>query len=218
MKSSLSGMLSVFATLSLFGCASFPETLEARHVESNDVLTLARDEILIFGRILFTENGKSMAPYGFAKPMWQLMTPEIVQTPGKPAEKRKILPLLGTERDGVFRYVIPAGRYAITHVQPLGYTPMIDPAVEFAAREAGQAYYLGDLEVDIDAWSWLGGLWGNYITRIRRVEVVDRFDEVRDLLLQNASESIPAKKALLAPITGSLPDLREQYVPPIIHK
>ena len=58
-----SSILSILATLCLFGCASFPETLSARRVEPGDTLVLDQKEILIFGRILFTENGKSKIPY-----------------------------------------------------------------------------------------------------------------------------------------------------------
>jgi len=213
-----SAILSIVATLHLFGCASFPETLSARRAEPGDALDLNPEEILIFGRILFTENGKNKIPYGLSKPLWQITTLESEQVPGEPVEKRRIIPFLSTGKDGAFRYVIPAGRYAVTHVVPLYYTPMIDPAVGFEAGEPGHAYYLGDLEVDFASWSWLGGLWGNYITRIKHLEVVDRFDEVRDLFLRDFPSSYLAKKALLVPIKGRLPGLKEQYVPPIIHK
>lgn len=215
-----SAILSIVATLYLFGCASFPETLSARRIEPGNAFVLNSKEIVIFGRILFTENGMSKIPYGLSKPLWQITTPEREQAPGEPGpvEKRRVIPFLSTGKDGAFRYVIPAGRYAVTHVVPLYYTPMIDPAMEFDAGEPGYAYYLGDFEVDFDSWSWLGGLWGNYITRIRHLEVVDRFDEVRDLFLRDFPNSYLAKKALLVPIKGRQPGLKEQYVPPIIHK
>jgi hypothetical protein len=175
---------------------------------------LKQDEILIVGRILFTENGKRKVPYGLGKPCWQLMNPAS----GEQRARRKILPFLSASEDGVFAYVIPAGRYEMTHVEPFGYIPLIDPAVEFDASEAGRAYYLGDLEVDIDSSVWLGGLWGNYITRLNHLEVVDRFDEVSGQFAGIVPGSDPVRKALLTGINGRVPQFKQQFIPPIIHK
>jgi hypothetical protein len=207
----------MFALLAVSGCASLPETRNARSVEPRETPTLKRDEILVFGRILFTENGKPKAPYGLGKPLWQLATPETKPALGEQS-KRKILPFLSTRKDGVFAYVIPAGRYEITHVEPLGYLPHIDPALEFDANEPGLVYYLGDLEVDIEASIWLGGLWGNYITRINHLEVRDRHDETRAQFEGTAPGSATSRKALLFRIHGRPPQLKEQFIPPVIHK
>lgn len=214
----LPGLLIVFVTL-IAGCASLPETHKARPAVHGEPLVLKQDEILIFGRILFTENGTSKVPYGLGKPLWQLETPEPASGLTPPAEKRRILPFLGTDTDGRFAYVIPAGRYEIAHAEPLGYQPLLCPSLEFDAREPGLAYYLGDVEIDFHAWSWLGGLWGNYITRIGRVEVVDRFNAARDALAQqHAGHPERTGKALLTPIRTRQPHLIEQFVPPVIHR
>lgn len=213
-----SSLLVVFALLIVSGCTSLPETLNARSVEPGETPTLKQNEILIFGRILFTENGKSKAPYGLGKPIWQLESPEAAPALGERSEKRKILPFLSTRKDGAFAYVIPAGRYETTHVEPLGYLPHIDPALEFDANKPGLAYYLGDLEVDINASIWLGGLWGNYITRLNHMEVRDRFDEALIPFTGIIPDSVPVRKSLLTPIHGRIPHLKEQFIPPVIHK
>lgn len=211
-------LLVVFALLIASGCASLPETLNARSVEPGETPVLKQNEILIFGRILFTENGKPKAPYGLGKPIWQLDSPEAAPALGGQSERRKILPFLSTRKDGAFAYVIPAGRYQTAHVEPFGYLPHIDPALEFDAGEPGLAYYLGDLELDIDASIWLGGLWGNYIVRLNRMEVRDRFDEALIPVIGIIPGSAPARKSLLTPIHGRTPHLKEQFIPPIIHR
>lgn len=213
-----SRLLFMFAFLILSGCASAPGPISARRVEQGETLTLKRDEILIFGRILFTENGMRKEPYGLGKPAWQLMNPETKPAIGVEATKRKVLPFLSTRKDGVFAYVIPAGHYEMTHVEPFYYLPMIAPALEFHANEPGLAYYLGDLEADIDSSIWLGGLLGNYITRLKRLEVMDRFDEARGQFVGIIPGSDPIRKALLTRINGRIPQLKEQFIPPIIHK
>jgi hypothetical protein len=212
-----SGLLVLFVLLIVSGCASLPETIGAHRVEPGETVPLKQGEILVFGRILFVENGKSKMPYGLGKPYWQLMSPKGKAGIGQ-SEKRKILPFLSTREDGVFVYVIPAGRYEMSYVEPFGYIPMIDPAIEFDAAEPGQAYYLGDLEVDIDASIWLGGLWGNYITRLNSLEVKDRFDETRELAAGIVTDSDSPRKALLIPIQGRSPQMKEQFIPPVIHR
>lgn len=215
----LTGLLIVCIALAVSGCGSLPETRLAQRVQPGEAVVPKPGEILVFGRLVFTENGKPKVPYGLGKPLWQLESPAPASDPEAGTEKRRILPFLSTDADGHFAYVIPAGHYAIAHAEPRGYQPLLDPGLEFDARTAGQAYYLGDVEVDFDAWSWLGGLWGNYITRISRVEVVDRFDAARDMLVQRHTEH-PAHigKALMTPIPARPPHLFEPFVPPAIHR
>lgn len=212
-----SGLLVLFVLLIVSGCAALPETIRAHRVEPGEAVSLKQGEILVFGRILFVENGKSKMPYGLGKPHWQLMSPKDKAAIGQ-GERRKILPLLSTRADGVFVYVIPGGRYEMSHVEPFGYIPMIDPAIEFDASESGQAYYLGDLEVDIDSSIWLGGLWGNYITRLNSLEIKDRFDETRDRAAGAIADPSSIRKALLVPVQGRTPQMKEQFIPPVIHR
>jgi hypothetical protein len=215
----LPGLWLICVALVASGCASPPETRHARPALTNEPVVLQQGEILVFGRLLFTENGKSKVPYGLGKPLWQLETPKAASDSAPPTAKRTILPFLGTDKDGFFAYVIPAGHYEIAHVEPLGYTPLLRPGLEFDTRKPGRAYYLGDVEVDYDAWSWLYGLWGNHISRITRVEVVDRFDTARGTLAQRlALDPEGIDKALLTGSPGKAPQLFEPFVPPIIHR
>ena len=215
----LAGVWLVFIALVVSGCASLPETRHARPTPPDEPVVLKQGEVLVFGRLLFTENGQSKVPYGLGKPLWQLESPKPVSESAPPTTKRTILPFLSTDAEGFFAYVIPAGQYEIAHLEPLGYTPLLRPGLEFDAREPGRAYYLGDIEVDFDAWSWLGGLWGNYISRITRVEVVDRFDTTRDALTQRlARDPEHIGKALLTTPPGQSPQLFEPFVPPVIHR
>lgn len=215
----LAGVWLVFVALVVSGCASLPETRLARPALPDEPVVLQQDEILVFGRLVFTENGQSRVPYGLGKPLWQLETPKPESGSAPSTAKRTILPFLSTDAEGYFAYVIPAGQYEIAHAGPRGYTPLLRPGLEFDAREPGRAYYLGDIEVDFDAWSWLGGLWGNYISRITRVEVVDRFDATRGVLTQRlARDPERIGKALLTAPPGQSPQLFEPFVPPIIHR
>lgn len=212
-------LLAACTALIASGCASLPETQFAQRLQPGETAALKPDEILVFGRLLFTGNGKSKVPYGPAKPLWQLESAAPASGAEHTGEKRRILPFLSTDADGRFAYVIQAGHYEIAHAEPLGYQPLLEPGLEFDAREPGQAYYLGDVEVDFDAWSWLGGLWGNYVTRITRVEVVDRFGAARDAFVrEHAGHPARIEKALLTPIPAHPPHLIEQFVPPAIHR
>lgn len=193
------------------------ETHSARRLEAGDAVSLKSDEVLIFGRILFTESGESKLPYGLDRPLWQIES-MVSQTNNEPERKRRVIPFLRTDAEGNFAYVIPAGRYEISHVEPLGYVPYIDPALAFDADEPGVTYYLGDLEVDIDAWHWLGGLWGNYITRINRLQVIDRFDLTNSQFVARMPPAVFPKKALLWAIEGRQPEMKEQFIPPVIHR
>jgi hypothetical protein len=219
----LPGIVMLLASLLLTGCASVPETQFARRVDAGTVPVLGPDEVLIYGRILFIENGKSKAPYGLGKPVWSVITTQpqgavpSPETDGQPP-RRKNIPFLSTRKDGVFAYVIPAGHYEMGGLVPFYYTPFIDPAMEFDASEAGQAYCLGDLEVDYDASSWLGGLWGNYITHLNHFEVVDRCDALHGQIFSSYKLASPLRKALLTRIYGRMPGFSEQFVPPPIHR
>jgi len=196
----------LFALLALTGCTGLPETRYVRCVDSGQTPVLSPDEIVIFGRVLFIENGKNKAPYGLGKPLWQLYG-QPNQAADDQVGRRLNIPFLSTRKDGVFVYVIPAGRYAMTHVEPFYYLPQIDPALEMDVSEPGRSYDLGDLEIDIDTTSWLGGLWGNYITHLNHLEVMDRFDEFRDLTPW-ATAPDQVRKALMTRMRGRIPELK----------
>jgi hypothetical protein len=197
----------------LFGCASTVDvkSYTAQAVRDGTTITLQEDEVIIFGRILFIENGRSLVPYGFqTRPWWWLsctVPPESAT--GKPGRLWTLSPR--TRDDGTFIYVIPSGRHEIMHLSPFYYMPLILPALEFEVSTPGVAYYLGDLEVDYDATRWLGGLWGNHIKNLNYLEVVDRYDEARARLSATLGDTtgMPVQKALMTRIHGQVPGLDE---------
>jgi hypothetical protein len=209
---SLGFWLALLAVLALSGCAGLSqvEYPGARAIEPGEAASLSHDEVLVFGRILFIENGANKHPYALGKPIWQLQSPPSLPAVKEFSGKRRVIPFLSTRKDGVFAYVIPAGHYQMGHVEPLYYMPFIRPALEFSAEQPGMAYYLGDLELDIEATSWLGGLWGNYITRLNHQEVVDRFDEVVPLVASPLVMPGTARKAMMVRVRGEIPMLQKQ--------
>lgn len=206
MKLSICLLIAVLPALT--GCASLSEPFGARGLELGSKPTLSKNEVVIFGRILFIENGKRKAPYDWGKPIWQLTSPAPTSGADGQSVPHRNFPFLTTRKDAAFAYLIPAGRYEMTVLAPFYYTPLIDPALEFDASEPGKAYYLGDLEVDIDVSTWLGGLWGNYITHLNYLEVVDRLDQLEPQISELSAAGIPIRKALLTRIYGRVPELK----------
>jgi hypothetical protein len=129
----------------------------------------------------------------------------------RPLVVRRVIPFLGARPDGRFAYVIPAGRYQMSHMEPLHYMPHIDPALAFDGATPCRAYYLGDLEVDIETTSWLGGLWGDSITRLDRLELADRFDPGQGRFTGCDGGPEPVLKALLGRIPGRTSELKSNF-------
>ena len=99
----LAGIIMLLVSLHVTGCASVPETQFARRVDVGAVPMLGPDEVLIYGRILFIENGKSKAPYGLGKPLWSVITAQpqgVVSIPetGSQPPRRKNIPFLFINR------------------------------------------------------------------------------------------------------------------------
>lgn len=153
----------------LTACAEIP----SRQIPPGPEATLANDEVLIFGKIRFIQNGKPITSYTLAKPLWELW----------PISKKKNGRAFSTEEDGSFYYVIPVGTYNLNFIYRIGYRPSIDPSVRFNVASGGQAVYLGTLSIDIELTSWLGGFGGNSIYEINIVEVVDEFEAAKQQLL-----------------------------------
>jgi hypothetical protein len=188
----------------LTGCAA--GTVNYRDLASGTPPALAADMAIVFGRIVFIENGRSKLPYTLGKPVWHLMEERAAGAPasGPPPHQ---LALLSTGEDGLFVYAIPAGRYRITSVVPFYYTPPIDPALAFDASTPGHAYYLGDLVIAYEASSWLGGLWGNYIERLTRLEVRDRFGATHATARRLLPPEVTVERQLLSRVRGAFPSL-----------
>lgn len=113
----------------------------------------------------------------------------------------------------VVRRVIPAGRYQVSHMEPRHYLPHIDPALAFDGATPCRAYYLGDLEVDIETTSWLGGLWGDYITRLDRLEVPTASTPAR--AASPAATVVPnrSSRRCWAGYTGARPNSSQTFRP-----
>ncbi len=190
----LSGLLAGLAA-----CADLSTQFGARIIDPGQPIALGPEEILVVGRIRILENGRSKLPYSWGKPIWQLETLGVPDTP------HRYLPFLSTREDGRFVYAIPAGRYRMAHVAPFYYQPLIDPALAFAGPTPGHVYYLGELVLDLDTTSWLGGLWGNYILKINYLEVLDLPGDLRGAL----PTTLVMEPALLTRLPGQLPALME---------
>jgi len=192
--------LAAVLVLLLTGCAGVPEARLARPLEAGAPVALAPGEAVVFGSILFVENGKPKYPYGLGKPMWF-----IEGVHGK-------WPQFGTDKDGSFYLALPAGRYELRSAVPFYYTPYICIPYRFEAPQAGKAYYIGALRIEFESTVLLGGLWGNYIDSVDYVEVLDRFEAASAALAARGpgAAALPLEKALMTRIPGRRPALGTQ--------
>jgi hypothetical protein len=194
-------ILPVLVTALLNGCATAPKMYEAKPIDETERLVLGEDEVLITGKIIFIENGKSKVPYSLGRPVWVL--------DGRETLSYLYIPLLSTEKDGSFYYIVPAGKYSMRSVVPFYYVPDIYPAVSFNAPQPENIYYLGELIIDIDTTKMLGGLWGNYINSLNFVEVKDEFYTARQILLEKFAEfeEDNIDKEIMKRLPGNFPSL-----------
>ncbi len=214
----LAGRCLIVGLLALSGCSTTPEvTVWTRAVDTEHPAVLEADTVIVFGRIVLRENGRSKLPYTLGKPVWQLreILPEGATDTVETPRMRHHVPFLSTDKDGSFVYAIPAGRYEMIHLEPFYYTPFVRPWLETEAAPPGVACYFGDLEMDYEATSWLGGLWGNYIERINRLEVIDRFAATRARVARRLPPGLTATRCLLTRIRGRFPTLPEPDVLPL---
>lgn len=193
MMKALAGLL----VLLLAGCAAVPETRHARPLEPGAPVALAPGEAVVFGSILFVENGKPKYPYGLGKPTWLVSG---LSGPGL---------FLSTDKQGSFFLALPAGSYELRSVAPFYYTPYICMPYRFEAPQAGKAYYIGALRVEFESTVVLGGLWGNYIDSVDYAELLDRFDTAAAALAARGpgAAALPVEKALMTRIPGKRPGL-----------
>lgn len=192
--------LAAVLALLLAGCAAMTEQRSARPLEPGAPVALAPGEAVVFGSILFVENGKPKVPYGLGKPMWF-----VEGVSGK-------WPHFGADKDGAFYLALPAGRYQIRSVVPFYYTPYICAPYRFEALEPGRAYYVGALRIEFESTVMLGGLWGNYIDSVDYAEVLDRFDAAAAAFAARnpGAAGLPLDKALMARIPGKRVQLGTQ--------
>jgi hypothetical protein len=208
----------LLVTVLLAGCGTTPTMYEAKSIDEPQPLLLGDNEVLITGKIIFIENGKSKAPYGLGRPNWMLLhnpddlgphLTEQMKLGGREIWGDLYIPFLSTEKDGSFYYIVPAGEYLMKDVVPFYYTPYIFPAVSFNATQPGKIYYIGTLSIDIDTTTVLGGLWGNYINTLNFLEVKDEFDSARQTILEKfpGVDKKIINKALMKRLPGNFPTL-----------
>lgn len=196
----------------LSGCAAMPQSCNVRGLPADleqeivgtmeRVTSLESSDTVVFGRIVFIRNGKSELPYGFNAP--RLIVRQSLST--SPGKAPCLTDTLGSIRmDGLFVYVLPAGRYEIGAVS--FDSNMVLPAVAFDAHEPGSAYYLGDLVIDYEA-SKVDPQQPHEWRHLNKLEVVDHYDEVRtkaSTQLSQLKKSPPVRKALMIRVWDRAP-------------
>lgn len=140
--------------LMLSGCAFFNIR------KAGEDARVAGDEAVIFGKIIISEDGRALAPYGFFK----RPSPTIFH-----AESGRYSWTI-TAKDGSFSWVVPAGSYIVPEVQFGG--AFIHPSMAFSAPEPGGAYYLGTMRIDIERMGFF-----TEEPLVNRVEITDELDE-----------------------------------------
>lgn len=182
--------------LHLAGCGTVPIEYLPQSLAHTPDAPILEDEMVIFGRIIFlTDNGELLRPH------WRLNSPPnepgIVDAYGR---KASLWIPLRTDENGLFVYVIPAGRYRVATVNGV-YT-----GLEIDVRTPGAAYYLGDLEVDHEL-NWIGGeILSVYL------EVVDRSERAIPEFEAGLGRSrgLPVGKALMVRVRGCFPTTNEE--------
>lgn len=150
----------------LTGCAS---RLSVKTVDPTETVEHLEKEALIFGKIIFRENGEEMVPYGiFRKPALTLLHIE--------SGKQKVMTL---QRDGAFYWMVPRGTY---NIPDIGYDRcdyLIYPRVTFSIPPEGGAFYLGTLTIDMGIERFL---FIRLSQEINSIEVIDEFDVAKRVL------------------------------------
>lgn len=114
---------------------------------------LSENEAVIFGRIIVSEDGRTLVPYGF----FRRPSPTVFH-----AESGKYS-WTTTGKDGSFSWVVPAGSYIVPEVQFGG--EFIRPKMAFLAPEPGGVYYLGTIRIDMKSTGFFSkGVQVNRVT------------------------------------------------------
>jgi hypothetical protein len=132
-------------------------------------IELSESEALVFGKIMFIENGEEKVPYGAwtRKPF-----PTVF---GVESEKYYVAPEV--EKDGSFYWKVPRGTYIISKVE---YAYTVLPQVAFQAPPDAEAVYLGTLIIDVETKRIIAA---RHAEKINAISVVNEFDKAREALL-----------------------------------
>ena len=178
-RNCLYGFLLTFVFLN--GCATYPKTtLKAKTASGNFLWVnpeFTDDESLVYGQFVIKENEKIG--------MWTLFGREArfvytVVTKSETKEPSKWL--FGRTK---FYWRLPTGTYKVSSIIP-SMKDVIEPtSLIFKVPEAGKAYYVGSLELDLNVkykYTWLDGDRHTYITQINDIEIVNKYVEAQEYL------------------------------------
>lgn len=160
--------------LALPACAP---RLSVKEVDPGRPVSLQANEALVFGKIIFIENGKEAVPYGCSR----APITDIFHVESENKTRLWSCELWWThmlERDGGFYWIIPRGTYIIPQIQ-FGYT--ISPQVAFQASFGADAYYLGTLRINVETKQIIAA---HFVKKINSISVADEFESMKDNLLK----------------------------------
>ena len=212
---SRSTLLACFAfstALAIPGCGVIPQEPDVHLYQARTPETVESDgarprEAVIFGRVHVVLNGEKVeygrGLFSTSAAFW-LQSKDSVPAIDNPTPKIMQVAGLRLLEDGLFVYAVPAARYELRTllVHEPNHWIWIQAVLETECGTPGVAYYLGDLEIDID--TGLGGDKLNYL------EVVDRYDDVRARVVDRLRMLgiASTQKAPLTRIRGQVPTLR----------
>lgn len=155
-------MVSLFLVfLMLTSCAPI---LDVKEVRQDKPITLSGNEVPVFGKVIFIENGKARIFYNPCR------MPTITILQKDSGWKREYIEL---EEDGSFYLILPRGTYIISDICHGEYDYCVEPHLMFQIFEYN-AFYLGTVKVDVEVRDrWVFGFW---IEAINDIEVSDEFD------------------------------------------
>ena len=180
--------------LVIVGCASVPK-YQATAPEPLHPIVLEKDEVLIFGKILFIDNGKLAVPYSWPRSPWWVLErnrPDV----GTNLKLHKrlgdlLIPGLSTHEDGSFYYKIPVGHYVVMSVALSVNTEYATrPMVQFDAQNGKRAVYVGTLQIDINTARFVSDV---RIDSINVVDVTDDFEGASAQLLERYTKLDPER-------------------------
>lgn len=138
-------LLLLFPLVVLAGCAGI-----VKQAPPGVVLPSTGDEVLVFGRIMWIQNGEERESYS-----------DIALSVLRAEDMKK--GSIAVEKDGGFFALLPRGSYLINEINwrdPWDGPHWIVPKVVFKVGEDRHIYYLGTLVVDLKAKrDIIGGLW-----------------------------------------------------------
>jgi len=169
-------MLKIFKKLFLYhamgiamGLLVLPGCATIRAVAPDKIVTLAENEAIVFGKVIFIEN-QVYNMFTRGKPRMSFFR----------IESEKYIewgfnPIYG--KDGSFYWIMPRGTYIIPDIR-FGY--VILPQVAFQVPSGADAFYLGTLKIDAETKQIIAR---HYIKKLNSITVVDEFDKANEAFI-----------------------------------